>query len=282
MYEKIFFLIIIFYTSCAKKKYIQFFYTNSINRPVINGHWSFENDTISISYNFFNKNGMMSFEIYNKLDKPIYIDWKNSSFIFNNQKLNYWVEEQKTTSSIFMLSHSRPTRYLAPRDYLGLNGQFTNETIGISQGNSSSVTVKAERVTFLPPKSKCNYSNYVLLPGNSFAFDYKKVTRREINRPNDIQKKENIFEIIFDKSNSPLVFRNFLAFTFEESGRNFNYVDNEFYLSKAMEMKQGLKPDDLNFTNFYIDNLHLDKSIEYSWNNNQITKNKNKSKSNKN
>ena len=52
----------------------------------------------------------MTFTIFNKLDIPIYIDWKKSSYIDNSVKLNYWVDEEmkKTLESYDNYYYSGP------------------------------------------------------------------------------------------------------------------------------------------------------------------------------
>lgn len=81
--------ILIFVYGC--KTYVQVFDTKAKNIKVENEFYVFENDSLKITYSFWAKNGLMTFGIYNKLNKPLYIDWKKSSYIDNSVKLNYWI-----------------------------------------------------------------------------------------------------------------------------------------------------------------------------------------------
>jgi hypothetical protein len=75
---------IILLSSCSK--YIQVFETSSTNTVSENENWVFETDTVKVTYEFWMNKGVMAFTVFNKLDIPIYIDWKNSSFIYNSEK----------------------------------------------------------------------------------------------------------------------------------------------------------------------------------------------------
>lgn len=74
------------FSSCAKR-YIQVFDTGTMNTKLSDSTWVFENDSVKITYDFWKVKGVMSFDVFNKLDNPIYIDWKSSSFIYNGNKL---------------------------------------------------------------------------------------------------------------------------------------------------------------------------------------------------
>ena len=74
-------------------EYVQILRTQSSGLAAKKEGWVFENDSVKISYNFNSRGGLMAFKLYNKLNRPLYLDWKNSSFIYNGEKNNYWIEE---------------------------------------------------------------------------------------------------------------------------------------------------------------------------------------------
>lgn len=92
---------------------------------------------------------MMAFTIYNKLNNPIYIDWKKSSFIDNSVKLNYWQEEEKNKT----VSSSRDYYYSGPLLRAGITSPF-----GIT--SSIPTTIKVERIIFFPKNSNYNRSEF--------------------------------------------------------------------------------------------------------------------------
>jgi hypothetical protein len=71
---------------------------NKINRNC-DTIFVFENDSIKITYNFWAKNGAMAFDFYNKLNIPLYFDWKKSAFIPNDKMVSYWQDETNTTGN---------------------------------------------------------------------------------------------------------------------------------------------------------------------------------------
>ena len=87
-------LMLIILSSCGS--YVQVFETKTANTKIEDEHYTFENDSIKIIYNFWKNKGLLSFSIYNKLNKPVYVDWKKSSYINNSIKRNYWEDTEST------------------------------------------------------------------------------------------------------------------------------------------------------------------------------------------
>jgi hypothetical protein len=124
------FLWSVFFCSCGARYTL--YHTdcnNSINKA--DSMYVFENDTVRIAYDFWQNKGKMSFSIYNKLGIPIFIDWKNSALIINDNKYAYWVEKE--------------TRNGTRKGYVSNSASFSTE---------NSVAVKDERVSSIPPHSK--------------------------------------------------------------------------------------------------------------------------------
>ena len=78
------------FAGCAS--YIQVFETTSVNVPIQDGRFVYEDDSVKVVYTFWKKKGLMAFDVFNKLDVPVYIDWKKSSFVYNDYKMDYWVD----------------------------------------------------------------------------------------------------------------------------------------------------------------------------------------------
>jgi hypothetical protein len=214
-------------TSCSKN-YIQIFQTNSSYQKNQDGEWVFENDTVKLTYNFWNEKGIMSFSVYNKLNVPIYIDWKNSAFIYNGNKLNYWVDKEETKSIGSYAGFAYKGPLIKP-------GFAYNEGIQ----SSASTTTKPERVTFIPPQSNYYRSQFYLLPVPQFKMDSKKYFRNTVPRNDKPTKKTNVYEVNYNYQDSPLKFRNYISISMAENATNFSYIDNEFYLQSVKEMDYG-------------------------------------------
>lgn len=222
--KNITFLVVIFLliTGCAKT-YIQVLDTSGMNTKLKEGYYVFENDTVKITYAFWENKGVMSFSIFNKTDKPLYIDWKNSSFIHNDNKRDYWIDETHTD----LVGYYKGVYY---------NGPKIEPGYAVSAGAqiSASSAVKAERITFIPPKSKFSKSSFLLLPVCYYESD--NFTGTDEPRNDNPKKVTKVITEKFTYDSSPLRFRNYLAFSFVENSQPQFYVDNEFYLSSVTEM----------------------------------------------
>lgn len=212
---------VILITSCGS--YVQVFETKTANTKIENDSYTFENDSIKITYDFWADKGLISFSIYNKLNKPVYVDWKKSSYINNSVKRNYWEDTESTKTVQRNVGNSfKPIR----------NGLSYYNSVNIS----SSETTKPEKITFIPPKSNYIRSQFFILP---FPFlkvkDYRSVQIPQINNQN---KQTTVFEKEFNLNDTPLIFRNFVTFSYSENFQKEFYVDNEFFISKVTKVPE--------------------------------------------
>ena len=130
----------ILFSSCS----INYIYHTTCGRNVNSQEtcYVFENDTIKITYDFWADRGKMNFSVYNKLDVPIFIDWKNSSLIVDDNRFGYWSDSK--------VKISKPL-------------QVKENKLGPLYGNQSFVVIKKERLTSVSPHSKIvKVSDYAL------------------------------------------------------------------------------------------------------------------------
>ncbi len=217
-------LTLLLFSNCTNH-YIRIFEASSNNTKLKDGYLVFESDSIKVTYEFWAEKGVLSFSVYNKLDKPIYINWKNSSFIYNSLKLNYWIDEQQTTFSNYYGSYF----YKGP---LIKSGYTLSEGVQTGQSN----IIKPEKTTFIPPQSFYYRSQFYILPSEYFLTNSDSFEKTTVIRNDDSSKKTNIYTLNFKEENSPLKFRNFLSISLEENSNNFIYIDNSFYLKSINEM----------------------------------------------
>ncbi len=187
----------------------------------------YENDTLSITYNFWAEKGVLSFAIFNKTDKPLYLDWKKSSYILNLQKLNFW--EDETSVKISSISNS----YL----YNGYrNPVLPYQYVGQTNSTSSGLETRPERISFIAPKSFISNSKYILL-NDRINFQDKIIIRKHDAIKYRAKDSITIYQKKYNELNSPLNFKVFLTFSTKE---NFDdsefYVTNKFYLSEITEL----------------------------------------------
>ncbi len=202
------------------KSYVQVFETKTNNLKTAEDTYFYENDTLTIAYNLWREKGLMKFEIFNKLNVPLYIDWRKSSYIDNDVKLNYWEDIERTNS-------------LYNSYYFDSSFYRTRASVGAT----SSTKVKEERITFIPPKAKYTRAQFYIIPYSFIELDKNGLFTEERLRENT-KKTTKVFYKEYDINNTPRIFRNFLTFSTTESFDNEFYVDSEFYISKILEMEQ--------------------------------------------
>lgn len=214
---------IVFY-GCSSN-YIQVFETTSKNDKIKKEiNYVYENDSVRITYGFWGDKGIMSFAVYNKLKKPLYIDWKKSSYISNTTKINYW-DDVTTTNTVERRASVGVMNNLALRKY------YVANSVGVTSSSSS----KPERITFIPPNSNYYRTQFNLFPVKELKIkDFQKVEKASIVNKS---KTITVFERSIARDESPLIFRNFITLSYSENFVTEFYVDNEFYVSKVTNVK---------------------------------------------
>lgn len=166
-----------------------------VTSSTVNGSsekYYYENDTLKITYELWANKGKMEFTIFNKLKTPIYIDWKNSALIINDNKYQYWQEKEIS------------------------KGKTSHSTY---ESKNTSISVKDERVSSIPPLSKI-----------------KKVSLDKL-RKSSVPKLDGF----------SMNFRNFLAFSLSEDVKDHFYIDNPFKVEKVEKLKKMPKPNNKYF-----------------------------------
>ena len=250
---RFYFIIFCTITLCScSNLYVQMYETKGVNLIEKPEGWTFENDSIKVTYNFNGYRGNMSFTLFNKLNKPIYIDWKNSSFIYKSEKFNYWIDETNTNGSSVQ------------SNVLGKNilNPYDRNIYGASVGLIKLKSVKAERITFIPPQSgissETSYYQFKLIKSNvEYNVDPKKA--KKISTPNLYRKNKTLkgYEYLYDEDNTIISFRNYIAITSTENSNQFTFLDNKFYVSSLKELDSRAVDKNIKSkkTNFYIDDI---------------------------
>jgi hypothetical protein len=124
-------------TGCAHYQYLTV--DSSLPRNNLN-EYVVDNDTVSIRYNYSEANLRISMSVYNKLMKPLYIDYLRSAIIINNEQLNGPIYDEYQPGFIAPLSYVRvksiPLR-ISPFDS-GSSEDSKEESIGSGEGKKLS------------------------------------------------------------------------------------------------------------------------------------------------
>lgn len=168
-----------------------------------------DNDTLTLRYNFASERGLMQLSLLNKLNKPLYVDWKRSSFIIGQDKVDYWsdVSDVNLTGSA-----PRYNRYASPV-YLG--GTIT----------------KQDPIAFIPPQTRLEKKQFVVVPQGSVHLTGSSITEQEKAKWTDRKKPVDIVTYAYSADQSPLTFRNYLTLSTDKDFKTEFTIDTKFWAS---------------------------------------------------
>lgn len=177
-------------------------------------YYTFENDTIKIVYSFWGAQGHMGMAIQNKLNIPLYIDWKKSSCIMEARTAPYYSDMEQ--SDFAARTHSIGVKW--------------NSAISSAHSSTTgtNVTVKAERVTFIPPNSHIERT-FGRLTDHDFV-----TVRKEAGTPVTVNGKKGKR---YPMSSNFMPFRNYFTYSTTEAIDNPQIVDNSFAVTSVVVMK---------------------------------------------
>lgn len=178
-------------------------------RPATDG-LVLDNDTLTLRYNFASERGLMHISLVNKLNQPLYVDWKRSSFIVGQDKFDYWYDVADVQLAGSFVS-SRYSRYAA--------------------GNLDGTISKEDKIGFIPPQTKLDKRQFVLVPDGHLSltgpYKIEEEQSRLINRKKPVPI--NIYSYSADQS--PLTFRNYLTLSTDKDFKTEFHIDTKFWAS---------------------------------------------------
>jgi hypothetical protein len=184
------------------------------------GGFKFENDSLKITYAFAGQDIPIHVTIYNKLNEPVYVDWRRSALISDNQSYSY------------------------ADDAVQINGDVSGVSIGrgitYSAGSVNAQATLPQNVIFVPPHtqitkniSKFNREKLKYIASDSFV--KAKVQGYGLG-------DENVKIAKFDKNNSPYLFKSYITvYTLDGNTPKLTAYQNDFYVSEIM--RSSLAPE---------------------------------------
>jgi hypothetical protein len=199
-------------SSCAKFQYSTIS-SNTTKTP--DGIHVFENDSILIRYSFTGYNCPLDISVFNKLSVPLFIDWKKSSVIINQQRFPLWIDQSE------IKAHTEGTI------------QWTQWSGVIASTNSTTTgsVLRSESTSFIPPKSFVTMKP-VTLRNELFNLDRKNATKTMIKSPSMTVPG---YGFAFKQEDSPMVFRSYLVVSTAENFLSPTYLEHEFWVSHVLE-----------------------------------------------
>jgi hypothetical protein len=132
---------------------------------------TFENDTLRLTYIFTCKDGPLNVNIYNKTSQPLYVNWKKSAYIRNEQSVSlFWT----STSSNFTASFALPegVDFIPPATsiskelpQLGLTGSLETAMPDTVRDNrlamTAAIDIKFKKIRFAADSSPVRFKSYL-------------------------------------------------------------------------------------------------------------------------
>ena len=178
-------------------------------RPADDG-LALDTDTLTLRYDFASERGQMHITVLNKLNRPLYIDWQRSSFIIGQDKIEYWrdIADVQLAGSSYGSRYSRySTNYLA--------GTIT----------------KDDKVSFIPPQTKLEKRQFVIVPGGTVPVTGMFKTEQEPSNIIGRRKPVDVMVYSYAPDQSPLTFRNYLTLSTDKDFKTEFHIDTQFWAS---------------------------------------------------
>ena len=247
-------VVVAMFASCAPSSY-QVFSLKPI-KANLGDKLVFENEDIKVGYNFWSQYGNSSFAVFNKTDKPIYVDLGNTHFVLNDIANTYFRNRSFSSGSSVTRGHSSSVSFGSGNSNTNVNSNsyssgsasvYGNQVYGSSSGTknkristsssswgfgisdsyavseSNSTTTVEQRVIAIPPKSMKIVRGFIvtnnLYTKGGFARRYKETKQ-------------------YNNQTSPINIKNVIAYKFDELSSDNILFENVLYLNSICNYKE--------------------------------------------
>lgn len=235
-----------FICACAPSSYYQLYKVSTEGLEQKSNLLTFENEDCIVSYNLWGENGDLSFMLYNKTDKDMFVVMPQSFFIKNDIAYDYYTNAVHTSRNVWQTGQSA-TLASSNVNILG-NSAYGRATTYAQAATAENSTITTEKtVICIPPRAAKIFMGF-----NLITTAHKDCDDYDFNYP---KKVSDI--ITYTKEDSPWRFRNRLTYTFGQENENYKHIDNVLWVSYLQnyyytEMQEQIKvtPCELSYTTF--------------------------------
>lgn len=172
-----------------------------------------ENDSLVLKFSFKGENLPVNIEVYNKLDKPLYLDWKRSSVVINDK--SYLLKKDVTQVEL-------TSQTISVNDHNTINSVY-------SYGSLSGNLINQGLESFIPPKASiaitpCHLRSEFFDPPASVAEE--RITVPGLSSPVNLRRHQ------FNRENTPMFFRLYLTMSYSNDFQEPVFFDQLFYISE--------------------------------------------------
>lgn len=187
--------LVIFLCSCSPKYYYQICDVSSDLKKGYDNAYTFENEQLKISYNFWSNGGSIKFNLTNLSNEMIVLDLSKSFCIKNSIAQDYYQNRIQYTSNAFSF-------------------------IELAASTSSSIAYIEPKVIAIPPHSSRIIKEFKFL--NSHYQDCDLY---------ESPSKDEESYLTFNTTSSPLIIDNFITYTIGNDSTE-HIIENRFYVSR--------------------------------------------------
>ena len=169
-----------------------------------------ENDTLWMLYNFNGYNGPVKVSIYNKMDKPLYVNWKKSAIILEGKAISYYSPDQPLDGII----NSTESK--------------SGNEVSAQSGSIQAIISGQEGLDFIPPHSRKDKTALPLITGFNKEISMDQMKRVYMDGDEQLPKVKSVY---FSKESSPVNFRSYLTFSITGNSNDEFSLEHIFYVS---------------------------------------------------
>jgi len=178
--------------------------------------FSLENDTLRLTYNINGKGGLLTVSIYNKTDQPLFVNWKKSALIRNEQ-----------TTSLFdnnILVRGRSS-----------GSAYRNNNIAASNSNFTAYLAIPDGMDFIPPASSISKElPKIERTGLLEAYIPDSVQHKKLTEPNGMNYTR-YQQLTFTDNDSPIRFKTYITFSLGHDNNREFAETSSFYIGEVCQ-----------------------------------------------
>jgi len=207
-------LLLLTFSSCTSYQYLTLNSTEMPKNDRKEFYW--ENDTMRLTYNFHGEGGPVTMTVFNKTDKPLFVNWKKSALI-------------RSGESFSLLDHN----VQITGGYSGLSSG--GRLLQASSGNIYASFELPEGINLVPPGTFITKSlNAVVEPNPVYSDKFTAKPQppsKTLTSPAGNPYSYKSYS--FDQAASPFQFKSYLTFALANSPEEI-YISHSFYAQEVL------------------------------------------------
>ncbi|HVU53406.1 MAG TPA: hypothetical protein VHD83_00050 [Puia sp.] len=204
--------------------------------------FNWENDSMRLTYNFHGEGGPIAMTVYNKMDKPLFVNWKKSFVIHDGQAVCLFNNRVEVNGYVDGVSY----RGIIPGTR-------------VSSGNLYATFDLPEGMDMIPPGSYITKSLQATVL-SSPVYNERFMDKTQAEKVTDFSGVTYKYKrYSFDQSASPLQFKSYLTFVAGTNPQEFA-ISHSFYAQEVY--LSGEVPDFFGFYKPQGDQLFVKKTGE--------------------